>query len=94
VLLGSQLRRPLQAAALWLAARCGQDGEAWREGWGLGEQQLALLVRLRKLVTEVDVYDDASAPAAQHTLDKFRVCYGTLLLRDARAEHFGLRQRC
>ncbi len=94
VLLGYRLRRPLQAAALWLAARAAGDGEAWRCGCGLSEAQLALLVRLRKLLTEVDVYDDAGAPVGQHTLGKFRQCYGSLLLRDVRAERYGLRQRC
>jgi hypothetical protein len=49
---------------------------------------------LRKLLTELDVYDDASAPAVQHTLEKYRRCYGSLVLEDVRAERFGLRQRC
>jgi hypothetical protein len=49
--------------------------------------------RLLQVLQELDVYDDATQPPSQHTLAKFRRCYGALLRRDARAERLGLRER-
>ena len=93
VLLAAGLRRPLQQGAIWLSAVAGVDGEAWRSGLGLSEEDLGTLVAARKLVTELDVWDDASQPAIMQTHEKFRSCFGVLVMRDGRVEKFGLRER-
>lgn len=111
VLLGPGLRRPLQGAALWLAARAAADtdGSCWQGSataaatavscssagatTRLCDEDLCTLVRVRKVLAELDVWDDATQPAQQHTLHKFRRCFGALVQRDGRAERYGLRAR-
>jgi hypothetical protein len=80
------VRRPLQATLAWLAAKAKADE--------LPPARAAALDRAQKMLTELDVYDDATQPAAQHTHEKFRAAFGALLLRDRRQERHGLRERC
>lgn len=92
VLLAYGLRRPLQQAALWMAAAAAVDAAAWRAGGGLSEADLELLTRVRKMLRELDVGDDGSEPAVMHTHGKFRRCFGALLTRErlARGLEWGL----
>jgi hypothetical protein len=85
VLLAYGLRRPLQQAALWMGATASVDAAAWRAGGGLSEGDLELLTRVRKLLRELDVGDDASELRLLHTHAKFRRCFGALLTRERRA---------
>uniref|UniRef100_A0A383VFI4 F-box domain-containing protein n=1 Tax=Tetradesmus obliquus TaxID=3088 RepID=A0A383VFI4_TETOB len=92
VLLACGLRRPLQQAALWMAATAAVDAAAWRAGGGLSEADLELLTQVRKMLRELDVGDDGSEPAVMHTHGKFRRCFGALLTRErlARGLEWGL----
>ncbi|GBF87701.1 hypothetical protein Rsub_00412 [Raphidocelis subcapitata] len=87
VVLAYGIRRPLQSALSWLAARD-------KEGFDLQPADAATLERAQRMLTELDAYDDASSPPLQHTHEKFRACFGFLLLRDRAAERLGLRERC
>jgi hypothetical protein len=78
VLLCHALRRPLQQAALWLAAAAAAGGAS------CSEADLELLVAVRKLLTELDVADGQDEPADQSTHAKFRRCFGALLTRERR----------
>jgi hypothetical protein len=92
--LGAGLRRPLQAGLWWLAARARGDDAPGAPSSTAAPGDAALLDRARKMLTEIDVYDDATAPPASHTHAKFRAAFGPLLLRDRAAERLGLRERC
>jgi len=85
VLLAYGLRRPLQEAALWLAAVAAVDAPAWRAGGGCSEADLELLLRVRKLLTELDVADGQDEEVVQHTHAKFRRCFGALLTKQRRS---------
>jgi hypothetical protein len=87
VVLAYGIRRPLQAALCWLAAR-------EKEGFDLAPADAATLERAKRMLTELDASDDASAALLQHTHEKFRACFGALLLRGRAAERLGLRERC
>lgn len=87
VLLAYGVRRPTQSALAWLAARA-RDGDS-----DLPPADASLLDRARKMLTELDVYDDGTQPAPAHTHGKFAAAFGALLLRDRRSERLGLRER-
>lgn len=74
----------LQEAALWLAAAASADPSSWRAGGGCSEADLELLLRVRKLLTELDVADGQDEDVEQHTHAKFRRCFGALLTKQRR----------
>lgn len=85
VLLCYKLRRPLQQAALWLAAaEASEEAAGWRAGCGLTDADADVLTRVRKLLRELDVGDDASEAVGMQTHSKFRRCYGALLNKERR----------
>jgi hypothetical protein len=75
----------VQEAALWLAAAASADASAWRDGGGCSESDLDLLLRLRKLLTELDVADGQDEEGLQHTHAKFRRGFGALLTKQRRS---------
>lgn len=94
VLLAPCLRRRLQHAALWLGAAAAADGEAWRSGGGLSDADLATLLTLRKMLTQLDVADDGSAPSARRSRQRFRDVFADPLLGgDRRCDRLALAMR-